>query len=327
MGQRGTGGHGRGVRGAASRASRSPNTSRNAASKTSRSPPARAQGGAQRVVGVGAGLGVHRPEGAVRREQLSEAHAHAAGPQGGREQAERPLRRAPRARAEVGAGAGGAGVDTLEHPGLSHPLDVLAHLERDAERALEPVVVEREQRLGPGDRLPHAGQLVEILPAEARDGGADAPGHGLGHVGRARVDDLALALRARVVDPVVEAAALEGVVELARAVRREHDHGPAAGHHRAQLGDRDLEVGEELEQEGLELVVRAVHLVDEQDDGTLVLEGLQERSPEQELPREEASRCPVRRRPPPRAAPGAGAGSPSRTGPGGGRSPRGTGGG
>ena len=68
----------------------------------------------------------------------------------------------------------------------------------------------------------------------------------------------------REVDPVVEAAPLERVVELARPVRGDHDGGGVVGGDRAELGHRDREVGEHLEQERLELVVGTVELVDEQ---------------------------------------------------------------
>ena len=57
-----------------------------------------------------------------------------------------------------------------------------------------------------------------------------------------------------------------------------------------ELGDRDREVGQELEQEGLELVVGAVHLVDQQHDLPVGLERLQQRPPEQELAPEELAR-------------------------------------
>ena len=61
--------------------------------------------------------------------------------------------------------------------------------------------------------------------------------------------------------------------------------GRSRGRDRPQLGDRDLEVGEQLEQEGLELVVGAVDLVDEQDDGAVGLERLEQRAAQQEAPR------------------------------------------
>ena len=73
-----------------------------------------------------------------------------------------------------------------------------------------------------------------------------------------------LAVEVGVLDPVVEAAALQGVVDVAGAVRRDdHDRGHL-GPERPELGDRDRVVGEDLEQERLELVVGPVDLVDEQ---------------------------------------------------------------
>ena len=100
-------------------------------------------------------------------------------------------------------------------------------------------------------------------------------------------DDLDLAVDRRVADPVEERAALERVVQLARAVRGE-DHGRlAAGADRAELGDRDLEVGEHLEQERLELLVGAVDLVDQQHDRLVRVDRLEQRPPDQELGAEE----------------------------------------
>src|SRR6185312_16220358 len=70
---------------------------------------------------------------------------------------------APLAR-RASAGSAAPGSDTLEHPQLAHPLEVLADLERHAERVVQIAVgaAERDQRLGPRDRLPHAGELVEL---------------------------------------------------------------------------------------------------------------------------------------------------------------------
>ena len=50
------------------------------------------------------------------------------------------------------------------------------------------------------------------------------------------------------IDPLIQAAALERVVHLARAVRRQDDERRLVGAHRAELGNRDLELGEQLEQ-------------------------------------------------------------------------------
>ncbi len=71
-------------------------------------------------------------------------------------------------------------------------------------------------------------------------------------------------LEARVADPVVEAAALQRIVQLAGAVGREHHDRTARSLDRADLGNRDLEIREELQEKGLELVVGAIDLVDKQ---------------------------------------------------------------
>ena len=58
-----------------------------------------------------------------------------------------------------------------------------------------------------------------------------------------------------------------------------------------ELRDRDREVGQELEQEGLELVVGAVDLVDQQHRrAALVLQRLQQRPPYQEFRAEQFAR-------------------------------------
>src|ERR1700750_1404537 len=64
---------------------------------------------------------------------------------------------APLAR-RASAGSAAPGSDPLEHPQLAHPLEVLADFERHAERVVEIAVraAQRDQRLGPGDSLPHA---------------------------------------------------------------------------------------------------------------------------------------------------------------------------
>ena len=57
----------------------------------------------------------------------------------------------------------------------------------------------------------------------------------------------------------------------------------ATGADRAELRDRDLEVGEHLEQERLELLVGAVDLVDQQHDGLVGVDRLEQRPTDQEL--------------------------------------------
>ena len=54
------------------------------------------------------------------------------------------------------------------------------------------------------------------------------------------------------------------VGQFAGAVRRQHHVRDGDGADRAEFGDGDLEIGQELEQESLELVVGAVDLIDQQ---------------------------------------------------------------
>jgi hypothetical protein len=78
-------------------------------------------------------------------------------------------------------------------------------------------------------------------------------------------------------------------VDLAGAVGGDDHQRRRGGRHRADLGDGELVVGEDLEQEGLERLVGPVDLVDEQDRraGRIRLERLEERPLHQEPLREE----------------------------------------
>ena len=82
---------------------------------------------------------------------------------------------------------------------------------------------------------------------------------------------------------MVQAAPLQRVVQLAGAVGGEHHQRGAVRLDGADLRDADLEVRQHLEQERLELVVRAVHLVDQQHRPVAGPDRLQQRPLQQEL--------------------------------------------
>jgi hypothetical protein len=85
---------------------------------------------------------------------------------------------------------------------------------------------------------------------------------------------------------VVQAAALQRVVDFARPVRGEDHPWRALGPDRADLRDGHLEVREDLEEIGLELLVCSIDLVDEEDRrdaGWIGLEGLEQRAADEEL--------------------------------------------
>ncbi len=105
-----------------------------------------------------------------------------------------------------------------------------------------------------------------------------------------RAHDRQLALQVRVLDPVIQAAPLERLVQVARAVGRDDHDRRRLGLVDADLRDRHLELREELQQEGLELVVGAVELVDQQH-GAGLRERLHQRPAQQELRRVQLGRA------------------------------------
>ena len=140
-------------------------------------------------------------------------------------------------------------------------------------------------------RPPSPGSRRCPAPSSGRPrggGGRSRPPRGRAvraHRGTRVRDDLVFLLERRIVDPVVQAAALERVVDLAGPVRGQDDARRPLGPDRAELRDRDLEVRQDLEQVRLELLVGPVDLVDQQDRRNAVrrLERLEQRALDQEL--------------------------------------------
>ena len=128
----------------------------------------------------------------------------------------------------------------------------------------------QSMRLGDGRRL-----LQLELPDRAHDA-RHLVGERVGDVRHLGEDDLLLALELGVVDVQEEAPALEGLGQLAGVVRREEHERDLLGLDRAELGDRHLVVGEDLEEQGLGLHLHAVDLVDEEHDWFLGRDGLEQ---------------------------------------------------
>ena len=117
------------------------------------------------------------------------------------------------------------------------------------------------------------------------------------------------------VDPVVEASALQRVVQVPGAIRGEHGDRRDRGAYRADLRDGDRPLGQQFQQERLEMLVGAVDLVDQQDrrQRARVLHRAQQRPLDEVVPAEQvvgAERVPGRPRP--AGSPAAGAGSSTR---------------
>src|SRR6185312_15919724 len=158
----------------------------------------------------------------------------------------------------------------LEHrpEGRVHGLDV---------QALHP---EQVQGREPVDCLGDPRRLLDVAVAHARDSVGDLDRQRLRRALDPPAHDLDLALGRRVRDAVIEAAALDRVVQVARAVRGQHDHRRVGRADGAELGNGHRRLAQELEQERLEVVVGAVDLVDEQHRRTRagVLERAQQRA-------------------------------------------------
>src|SRR5262249_60902621 len=103
-------------------------------------------------------------------------------------------------------------------------------------------------------------------------------------------EDPDLLVHARMLDVKIQAAPPQRVADLTGPVRSQHDIGCMLGSDRPKLGNGDLEVRENLEQESLEAVVRAVDLVDQQyRRAPGARERPQQRAPQPILPAHEAA--------------------------------------
>ena len=150
-------------------------------------------------------------------------------------------------------------------------------------RAVDVVGAEQQQRARPVDRLGDRGRLLEVERAHHVHDLDELARDVLAELGRVQAHDLELALDVRVVEPEVEAAALERLGQLARVVRGQQHERVRARLDHAELGDRDLEVRQDLQQHRLELLVGLVDLVDQQHDRLLGGDRGQQRAGEHEL--------------------------------------------
>src|SRR5271154_6452302 len=182
------------------------------------------------------------------------------------------------------SGAAGTGGDLLQV--VQNHLEIVPVLDYGAQRVPRVAQVRFAQEVesaSPVDGLGHTRRLGQVELTEPLDGGDDLTGQRRRDAGLADQDDLDLAFGGRVADPVVQAAPLERVVQLAGAVGGEYDQRRAGRLDRADLGDADLEVGQHLEQERLEFVIGAVDLVDQQHRLIPGPDRLQQRPLQQEL--------------------------------------------
>ncbi len=148
---------------------------------------------------------------------------------------------------------------------------------------------EHRQRPGPVHRLRDAGRLAQVEPAQPADDLDEVLGGRVGQPGLLAPQDLQLAFGAGIVEEQVQAAALERGGQVAGVIRGEDHARRVPGHERPDLRHRYLILGEHLEQDRLQGLVRAVHLVDQQHHGIGRTDGFEQRARGEEALGEEGT--------------------------------------
>src|SRR5690606_7553575 len=175
---------------------------------------------------------------------------------------------------------------------LPDGLDVVLVLEDRSESAVDQVGgerpgIEETERLGPVQRLGDTGWLEQVHRTQTRHGSGQRARQRLVDAGDLAADDGGLGVPIGVVDPVVDAATLQGVVDLARPVGRDDHDWRVVGGDRPDLGDGHLEIGQQLEEEGLELLIGPIQLVDQEHGASPIatrLDRLQEWACDEKVP-------------------------------------------
>src|SRR5680860_796380 len=116
----------------------------------------------------------------------------------------------------------------------------------------------------PVDRLGKTRGLVDVECADVPDERGGGLDQGCVRGRDAPTEDLHDAFGRRELQPVVEAAPSERIVQVTASVRREDDDRRLLRGERAQLGDGHRRLTEELQEQSFELVVGTVDLVDQQ---------------------------------------------------------------
>src|SRR5581483_3145014 len=152
---------------------------------------------------------------------------------------------------------------------------------------VERLHVEERERPGPVEGLADARRLLQVELPDAVHDGDDVGGEALGDAVDLQAHDLELLRAIREVDEEMQAAALQRVGHLARVVAGEDDEREVKRADRAELGYAHLEVRQDFQQKRLELGVRLVDLVDQEDARVLRADGAQQRPRQDEAVAEE----------------------------------------
>ena len=133
---------------------------------------------------------------------------------------------------------------------------------------VEFLAVHFDQRRRPIHRRRDGRIAAEFLLPQILHQRVEAFGQPARDAGRARFKNFRLARGVGIIDPMIDAAPLEGVVNFTRAVAGDHDDRPRRRPDGAELRHADLKIRENLQRIRLEALIRPVDFVDQQNRGT-----------------------------------------------------------
>ena len=169
-----------------------------------------------------------------------------------------------------------------------HHFNVVLVLEHYAQGVVDYLrvqlgLVQGQQRRGPVNSLGYPWDFVELGLPQFLNKSGDLLCQLAGGVRQLGADYLQFLLEVGVVDPVVQAASLQGVVNFPGPVGGDNYDGWMGRTIGAQLGYGYLEIGQQLQQESLEFFIGAIQLVDQQHRRLrpAFVDGLQQRTLDQ----------------------------------------------
>src|SRR5512133_167674 len=132
-------------------------------------------------------------------------------------------------------------------------------------RGIHGAYAEQLERSNPIDGLGDAGTFLQVQPTQPFDYPCGLLGKCSRAAWHAPPHDLSRPRRRWVLDPMEKASALERVMQFTRPVRRQHYDRSVRGTHSTELRNGHRALAEQLQQEGLEVVVGAIDFVDKED--------------------------------------------------------------
>src|SRR5207244_10233854 len=110
----------------------------------------------------------------------------------------------------------------------------------------------------PVQRLSHTWSLKQVGAAQFAYKGAHLPGQSLRYARHARQDNRVFFLQGRKIDPIIQTAPAQCIVNLTCAVRRNDYNRRLSGYNRANLRNSNLEIRQQFEEVRLKFFIAAI---------------------------------------------------------------------